>query len=96
VVVRQGGRRRHRDHGAGFELRQLRGSEGHAVGVVCGAAADLNSTVDIAYDIRGTADHTHSVTFTAAQLAQLKAGTMVTVTTTTTLTHNHVIGELCT
>ena len=71
----------------------IAGNHGHALTI---AAADLNSTVDITYDIHGTADHTHSVTFTAAQLAQLKAGTMVTVTSTTTLAHNHVIGEQCT
>jgi hypothetical protein len=68
-------------------------NHGHVLVV---AAADLNSMVDMTYDIHGTADHTHSVTFTAAQLAQLKAGSMVTVTSTTTLAHSHVIGELCT
>jgi len=71
----------------------IAGNHGHVLTI---AAADLNSLVDITYDIYGTADHTHSVTFTAAQLAQLKAGTMVSATTTTTLAHNHVISEQCT
>jgi hypothetical protein len=57
--------------------------------------ADLSSTVDKTYDIQGSADHTHSVTFTAAQLAQLKAGTAVIVTSSTTLAHSHAINELC-
>jgi hypothetical protein len=36
------------------------------------------------------------VTFTAAQLAQLKAGNTVSVSTTTTLAHDHSISERCT
>ena len=71
----------------------IAGNHGHVLTI---AAADLNSAVDISYDIHGTADHTHSVTFTAGQLAQLKAGMMVQVTTTTTSAHNHAISEGCT
>jgi hypothetical protein len=68
-------------------------NHGHVLTI---AAADLSSLVDKTYDIQGSADHTHSVTFTAAQLAQLKAGNPVSVTTTMTLGHDHVISELCT
>lgn len=68
-------------------------NHGHVLTI---AAADLTSLVDKTYDIQGTADHTHSVTFTAAQLAQLKAGNPVSVMTTTTLAHNHAIDERCT
>ncbi len=71
----------------------IAGNHGHVLAI---GAADLNSVVDITYDIHGSADHTHSVTFTAAQLALLKAGTSVNVTTTTTNAHNHAIGERCT
>lgn len=67
-------------------------NHGHVLTI---AAADLDSTSDKTYDIQGTAGHTHSVTFSAAQLAQLKAGTTVTVTTTMTLNHDHRIGEHC-
>jgi hypothetical protein len=67
-------------------------NHGHVLAI---AAADLDSTTDKTYDIEGTAGHTHSVTFTAAQLAQLKAGTTVSVTTTMTLNHDHRIGEHC-
>jgi hypothetical protein len=68
-------------------------NHGHVLAI---AAADLDSTADKTYDIQGTADHSHSVTFSAAQLAQLKAGAMVSVTTTMTLNHDHRIGEHCT
>jgi hypothetical protein len=71
----------------------IAGNHGHVLAI---AAVDINSLVDITYDIHGTADHTHSVTFTAAQLAQLKAGSMVSATTTTALAHNHAISEQCT
>jgi len=56
---------------------------------------DLDSTTARTYDIHGTADHTHSVTFSATQLAQLKAGTMVSVTSTETQAHTHLINVTC-
>jgi hypothetical protein len=56
---------------------------------------DLDSTVDKTYDIMGAADHTHSVTFTAAQLGMLKAGQTITVLSTTTLAHDHMVSERC-
>jgi len=42
-------------------------------------ATDLDSNVAIVYGIQGNADHTHLVTLSAAQLAQIKAKTAVTV-----------------
>jgi len=59
------------------------------------ATADLDSTTDKTYDIHGTADHTHSVTLTAADLAKLKSHVTVMVTTTVTLAHSHVITISC-
>jgi hypothetical protein len=67
-------------------------NHGHALAI---AAADLDSTSDKTYDIRGAADHTHSVTFSAAQLAQLKAGNTVTVTSSPAFGHDHRIEERC-
>jgi hypothetical protein len=67
-------------------------NHGHTLAI---AAADLNSTSDITYDIQGSAGHTHSVTFTAAQLAQLKAGNTVSVTSSMTLSHDHRISDRC-
>jgi hypothetical protein len=75
----------------------IAGNHGHVLAI---PVADLNSTVARTYDILGTATHTHSVTFSAAQLAALKAGNSVTVTSTVTgsdaLAHSHAISERCT
>ena len=68
------------------------GNHGHVLSI---PAADLNATVDMTYSIQGSADHNHTVTFTPAQLAQLKAGTAVTVTSTTNLSHSHDVGTRC-
>lgn len=59
-------------------------------------AADLNSTTDRSFDIRGAADHAHTVSFTAAQLAQLKAGTAVTVSSSPAFGHDHSVSPRCT
>jgi hypothetical protein len=67
-------------------------NHGHVLAIT---AADLTSTSDITYDIQGGANHTHSVTFTAAQLAQLKAGNTVSVTSTMTENHDHRISDRC-
>ena len=57
--------------------------------------SDLDSTTAKTYDIQGSADHSHSVTFSTAQLAQLKAGIMVAVTSTLTLAHTHAVSVTC-
>jgi hypothetical protein len=63
-------------------------NHGHVLTI---AVTDLDSTTAKTYDIRGTATtHTHTVTFTPAQLAQLKAGTVVTVTSTPAATDGHM------
>jgi hypothetical protein len=62
-------------------------NHGHAA-TVSGAQLDAGGTVTL--DIRGTADHTHAVTLTATQLAQIKANTLVTVTSTAGGTDDHV------
>ncbi len=51
-------------------------NHGHALVL---APGDVDSTVDKVYGIAGAADHNHLVTLTAAQLAQLKTRTAVTV-----------------
>lgn len=70
----------------------ISGNHGHVLAV---SAADLGSTVDMTYDIQGSADHSHTVTFTAAMLASLKAGNVVSAVSSTTLAHNHAINESC-
>jgi hypothetical protein len=70
-------------------------NHGHTLPI---AVADVNSTVDKSYDITGAATHSHSVTLTAQQLAQLKAGTAVSVTSTAGGTdgHTHAVAVNCT
>jgi hypothetical protein len=67
-------------------------NHGHALAVPSG---DVDSTVDMVYNIMGTADHNHLVTLTAAQLAQLKAKTAVTVISTVGVGHTHSVTVSC-
>jgi len=57
----------------------ISGNHGHVLTI---PVADLDSTAPKTYDITGVAPHSHLVTFSPAQLAQLKAETAVTVTST--------------
>jgi VCBS repeat-containing protein len=59
--------------------------------------ADLDSTTARTYSIMGQATHDHQVTFTPAQLQQLKAGTAVTVASTAFSGdgHNHAVTLTC-
>ncbi len=57
--------------------------------------ADLDSTTAVSYDITGAADHAHTVTLTVAQLATLKTGAAVTVSSTVAFGHQHVITVSC-
>ena len=68
------------------------GNHGHALAI---PSADLDSAAAVTYDIRGNADHPHSVTFTPAQLQQLKAGQSVTVLSTTNASHDHSVTATC-
>jgi hypothetical protein len=63
----------------GCSATAITANHGHALVI---AKTDLNSTVDKTYSILGTATHDHQITLTVAQLALLKAGTTVTVTST--------------
>jgi hypothetical protein len=78
--------------GASGCFPDILGNHGHLLTI---ALTDLDSTTAKTYDIHGSADHTHSVTFSAAQLAQLKAGNLVTVTSSETLAHTHVVNVSC-
>ena len=67
-------------------------NHGHALSV---PKTDLDSATDKVYSIQSAASHDHTVTLTPTMLAQLKAGMMVTVTSTTTLAHNHDVTVSC-
>jgi hypothetical protein len=72
----------------------IAGNHGHALAV---PRSDLDSTTDRSYDIQGSAVHTHMVTFSVAQLAMLKAGQAVSVTSTPFSGdgHTHLVTESC-
>lgn len=72
--------------------REITANHGHALSV---PVADLDSAVPMTYSIQGVADHSHHVTFSPAQLAQLKAGQAVTVTSTVEFGHSHGVTEAC-
>ncbi|HQR22128.1 MAG TPA: hypothetical protein PLE54_15840 [Burkholderiaceae bacterium] len=57
----------------------ITGNHGHALSIPAG---DVDSTVAVVYSILGTADHNHNVTLSAAQLAQIKGKSPVTVVST--------------
>ena len=59
------------------------------------ATVDLDSMVDMTYGSRGSADHDHTVTFTVAQLRQLKAGRTITADASVSAAHAHVMTVTC-
>lgn len=68
-------------------------NHGHTLSI---PAADLNSAVALSYSIGGAAGHAHQVTFSPAQLAQLKAGQPVLVSSTASQGHTHDVTGACT
>lgn len=58
-------------------------------------AADVDSATFKTYSIVGTADHDHTITLLPMQLAQIKAGTAVTVNSTTDASHFHEVTVNC-
>ena len=70
----------------------IAGNHGHVLSI---PSADLDSTTDLTYDITGSANHPHAVTFTPAQLQLLKSGQSVMVTSTTNSAHDHVVTASC-
>lgn len=70
----------------------IAGNHGHSLSI---ARADLDATTNQTYNITGTANHAHSVTFTPAQLQALKAGQSVMVNSTTDAAHDHAVTASC-
>ncbi|MFO0613845.1 MAG: hypothetical protein U0414_14730 [Polyangiaceae bacterium] len=77
--------------GCGAAGTEISANHGHELVI---PAADLDATTDKTYSIMGTAVHDHTVTFTAAQLAMLKAKTPVTVTSSAAV-HTHMVTASC-
>jgi hypothetical protein len=76
---------------------EIAGNHGHVLSV---PTADLSSTTAKSYSIMGTATHDHSLTLSAADLATLKTGGTVTVTSSVTDApgfgaHSHSVTVTC-
>jgi len=71
---------------------QITGNHGHVLII---PPADLDSTTPKTYSIGSTAGHDHTVTFSVAQLAQLKAKQAVTVVSSVTDAHDHQVTTQC-
>lgn len=70
----------------------ITGNHGHTLSI---AASDLDSTTPKTYSIAGSAGHDHTITLSVAQLATLKGGTDVTVTSTVSAGHSHDVTVSC-
>jgi hypothetical protein len=79
--------------GCGASGAAIAGNHGHALTI---ARADLDATSNRSYDITGSANHPHTVTFTPAQLQALKAGQTVIVLSSTNAAHDHAVTASCT
>lgn len=73
-------------------VASITGNHGHVLTIL---PADLDSPTARTYDIKGDATHSHTVTVTAAQLAQLKAGSPVSIVSTVGAGHSHEISGRC-
>lgn len=68
------------------------GNHGHVLVV---PMADIAAGAQRTYDIRGTADHTHQVTLTAADMATLQQNVAARETSSVALSHSHPITVSC-
>lgn len=59
-------------------------------------AADMTSTVTKTYSVQGTGGHDHQVTLSPGQIAQLRAGGAISVSTTFDAGHAHMMSGGCT
>jgi hypothetical protein len=78
--------------GGGGCSSDIANNHGHALTVTLD---DAKAGIDKTYDIQGAAGHTHSVTITSAQFADLAAGKSVVATSTETSLHTHSITVGC-
>jgi hypothetical protein len=72
----------------GAGVGNITGNHGHTLTIL---KADLDSTVNKTYTLGAatTDGHIHTVSFTPTQLASMKTGGTVTVTSTTNVGHSH-------
>jgi hypothetical protein len=78
--------------GSGTCAASIEANHGHSLVV---SPDDVTQAVDKTYDIQGSAAHSHSVTITAADFADLSQGQSLVVTSTETSLHSHTITVSC-
>jgi hypothetical protein len=76
----------------GASATTITANHGHSLTV---SKADVAAAATKTYSIQGTSSHAHQVTITAAQLAQLKGGRSITVTSSLALSHAHTVTVAC-
>jgi len=67
-------------------------NHGHSVTVT---KADASAGAAKSYDIQGGADHSHTLSISAAEFAMLAAGDPVTITSSTDAGHAHAVTVSC-
>jgi hypothetical protein len=78
--------------GSGSCGASIGANHGHSMTV---SQADVDAAQAKTYSIQGTSAHDHQVTITAAQFAELAAGTTVFLTSTTAAGHEHTVDVKC-
>jgi hypothetical protein len=76
----------------GAAAQSISGNHGHSLDV---PAADFMTGTGGTYGIQGSADHSHSITLSGAQLTTIASGTPVTVTSTSGGGHTHSVVVAC-
>jgi hypothetical protein len=71
---------------------QIAANHGHALTI---SAADKMTGAAKEYDIKGSADHSHTVSLSAEDFADLASGTIVIVTSSTADGHDHDVTITC-
>ena len=72
----------------GDKTGTISANHGHTAVVT---AAQITAAGAVALDIKGTADHTHTLELTVAEVAQIGGGTRVAKNSTTTASHDHTV-----
>lgn len=77
---------------ANCRVPTISGNHGHRLVV---PREDVEAGAEKSYSIRGDAPHDHTVTLTAAHMAQLAEGMSVTLDSSTDLAHDHTVTVTC-
>jgi hypothetical protein len=71
---------------------QIGSNHGHMLTVTF---AEVDAGAAKTYDITGTADHSHNLSISAAQMAQIKSGQTLNITSTSGSAHTHTVTIQC-